>query len=65
MDNSDKLVAAILAAARCSAAGDRPPTDYLDQYDEFIRLMGERRKAAKKPMKINPDAMRSLGRRLP
>jgi ribosomal protein S10 len=61
MDETEKLVAAIFAAAKCSVSGSSEPNEYLDQYYTFIRLMEERRKAAKKgPMPI-PDKVLKRG----
>jgi hypothetical protein len=47
MPCSMKLVAATLAAARCSALQKHEPRDYLDQYEEFRKLMHERKLAAR------------------
>ena len=62
MDNTDRLVAAIFAAAKCSASRSLKREDYCKQYDAFIQLMEERekrKKAAKKSMQISVGAMRS------
>lgn len=55
MDNTDKLAAAIFAAAKCSAIGTHEPQKYIDQYAAFIQLMEDRNTALKKPMRI-PEA---------
>ncbi|SDR63859.1 hypothetical protein SAMN05519103_09113 [Rhizobiales bacterium GAS113] len=60
MDTADKLAAAIFAAAKCSAMSDHEPNSYLDRYDEFIRLMKERKEASKKPMEIPDEFLEKL-----
>jgi hypothetical protein len=55
MDDTDRLAAAIFAAAKCAASGNHEPKDYLDQYDEFIRLMNERNTALQCPT-VNGDS---------
>ena len=64
MDDTDRLVAAIFTAAKCSAAGTHEPKDYLDQ-DGFIQLMKDRRKANKKPMHISKEVLEAAKRPAP
>jgi len=47
MHDSMKLVAATLAAARCAALQKLEPEDYLNQYDDFRKLMHDRKVAAR------------------
>jgi fructose-1-phosphate kinase PfkB-like protein len=60
-NDTDKLVAAIFAAARCSTSGSNAPKDYLDQYEEFIRLMKEAHK--KTALKISEKVLEQSKRR--
>jgi hypothetical protein len=45
MDDTDRIVAAIFAASHCRGLADPVHADYLAQYDEFLRLLGERAEA--------------------
>ncbi|MGO8740629.1 hypothetical protein [Rhodoblastus sp.] len=45
MDATDKLVAAILAAAKVSARGAMPLEDYVAEYDTFLQFFEKREKA--------------------
>jgi hypothetical protein len=42
MDDTDKLVAATLAAAMCSRSAENKPADYIDQYVKFLAALKER-----------------------
>jgi hypothetical protein len=57
MDNTDRLAAAIFAAAKCSALGTHEQQHYIDQYDAFIQLMKDREAALKKPVNISNETL--------
>jgi hypothetical protein len=63
MDATDRLAAAIFAAAKCSASGNHEPNGYLDQYAEFIQLMTDREAAAKKRISVSPELLEKARRR--
>lgn len=42
MNDTDKMVAATFAVARCSGLGNSEPEAYIAEYDTFLRLLAER-----------------------
>jgi hypothetical protein len=46
MNDTDKIVAATFAVARCGGLGHSKPEDYIDEYDIFLRLLSEREATA-------------------
>jgi hypothetical protein len=57
MNDTDKMVAATFAVARCSALGNSEPEAYIAEYDTFLRLLAEREattEAAEKDAAISP-----------
>jgi hypothetical protein len=42
MSDTDKIVAATFAVARCGGLGHGKPEDYIAEYDTFLRLLEER-----------------------
>jgi len=46
LDSTDRLAAAIFAAATCVGLNHHKPEDYLAHYDEFLKRMYEREFAA-------------------
>ena len=49
MDDTDKIVAATLAAARCATAGYKSREEYVAEYEAFFHLVRERTAAAAMP----------------
>ena len=39
MTDTDKIVAATFAVARCGGLGHSKPEDYIAEYDSFLRLL--------------------------
>ena len=39
MSDTDKIVAAILAAAKISAMGERPAAEYVAEYELFLKVL--------------------------
>jgi hypothetical protein len=46
MNDTDKIVAATFAVARCGGLGHGKPEDYIAEYDLFLRLLHEHEAAA-------------------
>jgi len=46
MNDTDKIVAAILAASLCNTVNNTEPAEYIIRYREFLKLLSERDKAA-------------------
>jgi len=42
MNDTDKMIAATFAVARCGGLGHGKPEDYIAEYDIFLRLLEER-----------------------
>ena len=42
MTETDKIVAATFAVARCGGLSHSKPEDYITEYDLFLRLLNER-----------------------
>ena len=42
MNDTDKMVAATFAVARCGGLGNSEPEAYMAEYDTFLRLLAER-----------------------
>jgi hypothetical protein len=47
MNDTDKIVAAIFAAAKVSAMGERPADEYVAEYESFLHVLEKHEKAAK------------------
>jgi hypothetical protein len=47
MADTNKLIAAIFAAAMCTQSNENKHEDYLKQYHTFLKLMTEREEAEK------------------
>lgn len=41
ISDTDKIVAAILAASRASVRGLQEPNEYVDAYQDFLELLGK------------------------
>jgi hypothetical protein len=39
MSDTDKIVAAIFAAAKISAMGERPAAEYVAEYESFLKVL--------------------------
>jgi hypothetical protein len=48
MSDTNKIVAATFAVARCGGLGDGKPEDYIAEYDIFLRLLNEREATAER-----------------
>ncbi len=46
MSDVDKLVAAILAAAKVSAMGERPSGEYIAEYKSFLKILNDEKTVA-------------------
>ena len=42
MSDTDKIVAAIFAAAKVSAMGERPADEYVAEYESFLHVLEKR-----------------------
>lgn len=55
MNDTDKIVAATFAVARCGGLGHSKPEDYIAEYDSFLRLLNERESdTAERAVKVDP-----------
>jgi len=55
MTDTDKIVAATFAVARCGGLGHSKPEDYIAEYDSFLRLLNERESdTAERAVKVDP-----------
>jgi hypothetical protein len=55
MTDTDKIVAATFAVARCGGLGHSKPEDYIAEYHSFLRLLNERESdTAERAVKVEP-----------
>jgi hypothetical protein len=47
MSDTDKIVAAIFAAAKVSAMGERPADEYVAEYESFLQVLEKHERTAK------------------
>jgi hypothetical protein len=55
MNDTDKIVAATFAVARCGGLGPSKPEDYIAEYNLFLRLLHEHEAAA--ALRAEKDAL--------
>jgi hypothetical protein len=48
MSDTNKIVAARFAVARCGGLGHSKPEDYIAEYDTFLRLLEQREATAER-----------------
>lgn len=61
VSDTDKIVAAILTAGRCSNMPDARTEMYVEVYAKTLELLANQQK--KPPMKISAEVLETIGRR--
>jgi hypothetical protein len=61
MSDTNKIVAATFAVARCGGLGHGKPEDYIAEYNIFLRLLNEREATAEHAEHAEHAERRMLG----
>ena len=60
MGDTDKIVAAIFAAAKVSAMGERPAAEYVIEYESFLKVLEKHEKEESAWPEVNAELKAEL-----
>jgi len=60
MSDTDKIVAAIFAAAKVSAMGERPAAEYVAEYESFLKVLEKQEREESAWPEVNAELKAEL-----